>query len=119
MDILTETIKTEIKRQFKTVRSFSQQIGIPQTTISSILKNGVGGTGYDTIVKICKELNVEIVNYDFPIHIDENSLKIIADKNKRATRMHNIAKNLLLFISFTEITAVTRKDNAAVKSGLL
>lgn len=82
MDILTETIKTEIKNQFKTVRSFSQQIGIPQTTISSILKNGVGGTGYDTIVKICKELNVQLVNYDFPIHIDENTIKMIDAYNK-------------------------------------
>ncbi len=82
MEILTETIKTEIKNQFKTVRSFSQQIGIPQTTVSSILKNGVGGTGYETIVKICKTLNIQLVNYDFPIHIDENSLKMIDIYNK-------------------------------------
>ena len=82
MDILTELIKTEIKNQFKTVRSFSQQIGIPQTTVSSILKNGVGGTGYDTIVKICRVLNIELVNYDFPIHIDDNSLKMIDIYNR-------------------------------------
>ena len=95
MDILTETIKTEIKRQFKTVRSFSQQIGIPQTTISSILKNGVGGTGYDTIVKICKELNVQLVNYDFPIHIDDNSLKIIDIYNKLDERGKHSVRAIL------------------------
>ena len=75
-------IRTEIKNQFKTVRSFSQQIGIPQTTVSSILKNGVGGTGYETIVKICKTLDIGIVNYNFPVHIDENSLKMIDIYNK-------------------------------------
>ena len=95
MDILTETIKTEIKRQFKTVRSFSQQIGIPQTTISSILKNGVGGTGYDTIVKICKELNVQLVNYDFPIHIDDNCLKIIDIYNKLDERGKHSVRAIL------------------------
>ena len=95
MDILTETIKTEIKRQFKTVRSFSQQIGIPQTTISSILNNGVGGTGYDTIVKICKELNVQLVNYDFPIHIDDNCLKIIDIYNKLDERGKHSVRAIL------------------------
>ena len=95
MDILTETIKTEIKRQFKTVRSFSQQIGIPQTTISSILKNGVGGTGYDTIVKICKELNVQLVNYDFPIHIDENTIKMIDVYNKLDERGKHSVRAIL------------------------
>ena len=95
MDILTETIKTEIKNQFKTVRSFSQQIGIPQTTVSSILKNGVGGTGYDTIVKICRVLNIELVNYDFPIHIDDNSLKMIDIYNKLDERGKHSVKAIL------------------------
>lgn len=95
MDILTETIKTEMKRQFKTVRSFSQQIGIPQTTISSILKNGVGGTGYDTIVKICKTLNIQLVNYDFPIHIDDNCLKIIDIYNKLDERGKHTVRAIL------------------------
>lgn len=95
MDILTETIKTEIKNQFKTVRSFSQQIGIPQTTISSILKNGVGGTGYETIVRICKGLNIQLVNYQFPIHIDDNSLKMLDIYNKLDDRGKHSVRAIL------------------------
>ena len=95
MDILTETIKTEIKNQFKTVRSFSQQIGIPQTTISSILKNGVGGTGYETIVKICKTLDIGLVNYDFPIHINDDSLKMIDIYNKLDERGKHAVRAIL------------------------
>ncbi len=95
MEILTETIRTEIKNQFKTVRSFSQQIGIPQTTVSSILKNGVGGTGYETIVKICKTLNIGLVNYDFPIHIDDDSLKMIDIYNKLDDRGKHSVRAIL------------------------
>ena len=95
MDILTETIKAEIKSQYKTVRSFSQQIGIPQTTISSILKNGVGGTGYETIVKICKELNIKLINYEFPIHIDDNSLKMLDIYNKLDERGKHSVRAML------------------------
>lgn len=95
MEILTETIRTEIRNQFKTVRSFSQQIGIPQTTVSSILKNGVGGTGYETIVKICKTLNIKLVNYNFPIHIDDDSIKMIDIYNKLDERGKHCVKAIL------------------------
>ena len=67
MDVLTDLISTEIKRQYKSVRKFSQAIDIPQTTLASAIKNGVSGTAYETIVKICKALNIQLINYKFPI----------------------------------------------------
>lgn len=77
MDVLTEMIASEIKAQYKSVRRFSQKIGIPQTTIASALKNGVSGTAYETIVRMCKALKIELVNYEFPFHIDDNALKML------------------------------------------
>ena len=82
MDILTATIAEEIKKQYKSVRSFANAINIPQTTISSTLRNGVSGTAYDTIVKICKVLDIKLINYDFPIFADEASLNMLDVYNK-------------------------------------
>ena len=64
MDRLTEIISTEIKKQYKSIRKFSDVTGIAQTTIVSALKKGIGGTAYDTVVKICTHLNIGLVNYD-------------------------------------------------------
>lgn len=59
MDSITNLIKTEIKRQYKSVRKFSEKSGIPYSTLSNALAKGIGGTSYDTVVKICKLLNLK------------------------------------------------------------
>ena len=60
MDELTMTIKNEIKRQYKSVRQFSAAIGIPQSTIISALRKGMGGTAFDTVVKMCSALGIKL-----------------------------------------------------------
>ena len=59
MDSITSLIKNEIKSQYKTVSEFSKVSGIPYSTLSNALSKGVGGTSYDTVVKICKLLNIK------------------------------------------------------------
>lgn len=96
MDVLTKMISSEIKKQYKSVRKFSQTINIPQTTLASALKNGVSGTAYETIIKICKALDIQLVNYQFPLHVDENALKLLDiynnldDKGRHA--VHTVLK---------------------------
>ena len=96
MDVLTKMISDEIKKQYKSVRKFSQTINIPQTTLASALKNGVSGTAYETIIKICKALDIQLVNYQFPLHVDENALKLLDiynnldDKGRHA--VHTVLK---------------------------
>lgn len=58
MDNLTYRINQEIKRQFKSIRKFSLYVGIPQATISSALKNGVGYTNFETVLKMCEALGI-------------------------------------------------------------
>ena len=57
MDELTKLIKTEIKKQFRSVRQFSMYIGVPQSTIVTALQKGIGGTSFDTIMHICDVLD--------------------------------------------------------------
>lgn len=60
MDELTALIKSEIKRQHKSVRRFSEVIKIPQSTIISSLKKGVSGTAFDTVIKMCNALDIKL-----------------------------------------------------------
>lgn len=59
MDKITQLIKAEIKKQYKSVRQFSEKSGIPYSTLSNALSKGIGGTSYDTVIKICKLLNLK------------------------------------------------------------
>lgn len=59
LDSITKLIKSEIKRQYKSVRQFSEKSGIPYSTLSNALSKGIGGTSYDTVIKICKLLNLK------------------------------------------------------------
>lgn len=58
-DSITKLIKSEIKRQYKSVRKFSEESGIPYSTLSNALAKGIGGTSYDTVTKICRLLNLK------------------------------------------------------------
>lgn len=59
LDSITKLIKSEIKRQYRSVRQFSEKSGIPYSTLSNALSKGIGGTSYDTVIKICKLLNLK------------------------------------------------------------
>ena len=68
MDSITLLIRDEIKRQYKSVKKFSEVSGIPYSTLSNALAKGIGGTSYDTVLKICKLLNLKQV-YDADLTI--------------------------------------------------
>ncbi len=58
MDDLSEQIRFEIKKQFGTLKKFSEASGIPYSTLVSAMKKGVGGTAYRTVVRICGILHI-------------------------------------------------------------
>ncbi len=62
MDSITNLIKSEIKRQYKSLRQFSEKSGIPYSTLSNALAKGVGGTSYDTVNKIMEHLKLKPVH---------------------------------------------------------
>lgn len=59
MDNLTKIVRTEITRQYKSVRQFAFAVDIPLSTINSALHNGIGGSSFDTVVHICKTLGIK------------------------------------------------------------
>jgi len=55
-----DKITALIKEKYKSIREFSNISGIPNSTIVSMLKNGLGGTSVDTVLLVCKCLNLSI-----------------------------------------------------------
>lgn len=58
MDSIIQLVKDEIKAQYKTLSKFSEASGIPYSTLSNALTKGLGGTSYDTVIKIFTMLNL-------------------------------------------------------------
>lgn len=77
MKELAKLIEEEIKKQYKSIRQFSIATQIPQTTIVSAIKNGVCGTAYETVIKICEHLRIELVNYNTHLTMTDDVIDMI------------------------------------------
>jgi len=78
MDLLTTAVKNEIRAQYKSVRKFSIEVGIPQSTIVSALHNGIGGTSHDTVLKICRKLGLNLLEYSPLYNTSEKGMSLIS-----------------------------------------
>lgn len=69
MDKKSLKLKNVIKSQYKSIRSFADAVGIPNTTLVTALKNGIGGMAVEKVILICDKLNVDVKTFD-PLIID-------------------------------------------------
>lgn len=92
MDELTLLIKKNIKSKYSSTRKFSEELGIPQTTIVSAIKNGVGGTAFTTVCKMCKALGIKIVNGIYPVAVTDTTKNLIEKLSKLDEKgIHTVA----------------------------
>lgn len=82
MDELTQLIKKNIKSKYSSTRKFADELGIPQTTIVSAIKNGVGGTAFTTVCKMCKALGIKFFNGIFPVAVTDTTRQLIEKLSK-------------------------------------
>ena len=78
---IEEQLKNIIKMRYKRVRAFTNQIGIPYTTLDSVFKRGISNSGIGTMIKIFESLNT------YPNKIKEQI------KNTRHMYSHYTKKN--------------------------
>ena len=64
-DELTDIIRKEIKKQYRSTRAFSVASGIPYSTLANALSKGVGVTAFDTVMRMCDVLGV---NYNSSVN---------------------------------------------------
>lgn len=92
MDELTLLIKKNIKSKYSSTRKFAEELGIPQTTIVSAVKNGVGGTAFTTVCKMCKALGIKIVNGIYPVAVTDTTRQLIEKLSKLDEKgIHTVA----------------------------
>ena len=82
MDNLTKIVRTEISRQYKSVRQFALTVGIPLSTINSALHNGVGGSSFDTVMRICKILGIKAMSDDAALYLTDDTERLLTQYAK-------------------------------------
>lgn len=53
-------LKEIIIEKYGSVKRFADKIGVPYTTIDTILKRGVKNSNVLNVLKMCKELNIDV-----------------------------------------------------------
>ncbi|MBQ8209747.1 MAG: helix-turn-helix transcriptional regulator [Clostridia bacterium] len=77
MDELSQLIKKNIKLKYSSTRRFSEELGIPQTTIVSAIKNGISGTSFTTVCKICRTLDIKLIDGIYPVVMSDNTRNML------------------------------------------
>jgi hypothetical protein len=106
MDELTKLIKTEIKKQFRSVRQFSMYIGVPQSTIVTALQKGIGGTSFETIMRICEVLSIKPVIGDTVVFMDSEKRELL----ERYSRLDDAGMRAVRAVTAVELLRVTDPD---------
>jgi len=88
--MLEEKLKSLIKEKFGSVRQFSFKIGIPYTTVDTILKRGIDNSNVGNVIKMCKALDISIDNL---LDSKEIMPNIVFDNIKSITSNEDIVKN--------------------------
>lgn len=57
---IEDQLKQEILSQYKSVRAFTNEIGVPYTTLDSVFKRGIQNAGVTTMIKVFSALNLDI-----------------------------------------------------------
>ena len=77
MDNLTKLVRDEISRQYRSVRQFAFSVDIPLSTINSALHNGVGGSSFDTVMRICKILGIKAMSDDAALYLTDDTERLL------------------------------------------
>lgn len=107
MDLYKELIRKRIKEKFKTIETFAQYIGIPRTTINFILKNGVGSSNYNMVMKILDTLDISHAN-NIPVVKD----KQLTDLIQKYTALDDLGKHTVCSVAETEYRRITPEKSA-------
>ena len=58
-----EILKQEIMKQYKSVRQFAMEMGIPYSTLVTALDRGIEGMAYGTVIRMCDKLSLNPVDF--------------------------------------------------------
>lgn len=94
----SESMKKEILAQYKSVRQFALEMGIPYSTLVTALERGIDGMAYSTVICMCDRLRINPVDFS-PMDEDTNSSsrKLLQDKvMKRFLKLNKQGRERIL-----------------------
>lgn len=53
-----DLVRNKILDHYISIRRFAKELDIPYSTLMTGLQNGITGMSFDTVIKICKDLNL-------------------------------------------------------------
>lgn len=103
-----ELLKQEILSQYKSVRQFAMELGIPCSTLSSALDGKLDGMAYGTVLKICDKLNLNPINLTEEDTTSHSGLTVIENKMLGSFRQLNKAGKLRFLEYLTEMALLDK-----------
>lgn len=94
----TASMKKEILAQYKSVRQFAMEMGIPYSTLVTALDRGIDGMAYSTVICMCDRLRINPIDF-MPMDEDTNSSsrKMLQDKvMKRFLKLNKQGRERIL-----------------------
>lgn len=92
------SMKKEILAQYKSVRQFAMEMGIPYSTLVTALDRGIDGMAYSTVIDMCDRLRINPIDFS-PMDEDTNSSsrKMLQDKvMKRFLKLNKQGRERIL-----------------------
>ncbi|MCR5502251.1 MAG: transcriptional regulator [Lachnospiraceae bacterium] len=59
----SEILKDAILEQYKSIRAFCNETGIPYSTLVTALDRGIEGMAYGTVLRMCERLNLSPADF--------------------------------------------------------
>lgn len=117
----TEYVRKLIDNNWDSRAKFAKHIGIPPTTLQSILERGIGKASIDNVLKICKGLGIKADSLE---QISENNIDAVAEPKTKSNIVQLPSKTYrylpdvkvsagvpLVLEATTEYEAITIPDN--------
>lgn len=116
-------IKKLIKDKNLTIKEFAKEIEIPYSTLLSMLNGSLGGASVDSVIKICKHLNIAVeelnnmtTNYGVDGADIETKAKLIEDdKVSNLSEIHRKVISMLEELTPEQTNAVLAFLNSLEK----
>lgn len=54
-----QKLRSLILDRYISLRQFAREADIPYSTLMTLLSRDIGGTSFDTVIQICKKLNID------------------------------------------------------------
>lgn len=102
-----ETLMQLIKLKYRSLRNFSIEADIPNSTLNSMFKKGLGGTSFDTVLKVCSLLGCD------PYMLSGEQSHISAEDHhffSRYLKMDQSSKELVKLVTEHQLSASQVKE---------